>query len=68
MLVILSFTPFYIALAKADKSVSTFGYTENGTSNTNIENRVVGVWGQATDGNGTADYIMARFTAVAGYG
>ena len=47
-----------------DDTTSTFGYTIEGTQNSHIENRIVGVWGEATDGNGTADYIMAFLKAL----
>jgi len=47
---------------------SSFGYASEGSYGTNIENRIVGTWGEATGGNGTADYIEAYFKVVEGNG
>jgi len=51
-----------------DDTTSIFGYAIEGTRNINIQNRICGVWGEAVDGDGTADHIMAFFKAVNGYG
>ena len=47
---------------------SYFGFSFEGSSNTNIENRIAGSWGEAIGGDGTADYIKAYLRAVDGYG
>jgi len=67
-LVTITFNQIQTNIITADGPISIFGYSENGVSETNIENRIVGVWGEATGGDGVADFIMAQFRAVDGYG
>jgi len=57
-----------ILTVNADSVNSSFGYTIEGSSMTNIENRICGAWGKAIGGNGTADFIMACVKAEEGYG
>ncbi len=53
---------------EAGGATTTFGNTEEGTSTTNLENRIVGTWGEASGGNGYADSISAYLRAVDGFG
>ncbi len=56
------------SILEENEGKKIFGFDTEGTSYTNIENRIAGSWGEVIHGNGTAENIKAFLCAVDGYG